>query len=63
MAAKFKPGDIVQLKSGGPSMTVAEESKYDRGEYICIWFKGASKEKGSFVADILKPYEAPKKND
>lgn len=61
MAAKFNPGDIVQLKSGGPAMTVAEENTYEKGEYICIWFKGASKERGSFHGDILKSYEAPKK--
>lgn len=61
MAAKFKPGDIVQLKSGGPAMTVSEEDDYSRSAFYCVWFKGASKERGSFPADILKLYEAPKK--
>jgi uncharacterized protein YodC (DUF2158 family) len=37
MAEEFKPGDVVQLKSGGPTMTVLllEQS----GEDIrCVWF-------------------------
>jgi len=53
--------DIVQLKSGGPAMTVALEN--DRGFYWCEWFKGASKERASFQELTLKNYEAPKKND
>jgi len=61
MAAAFKPGDIVQLKSGGPAMTVVKESEYDAGHYVCTWFKGASKENGRFVEASLKTYEAPGK--
>ncbi len=30
----FKPGTIVQLKSGGPAMTVASA---DKDNVICIW--------------------------
>ena len=61
MSDSIEVGDVVSLKSGGPAMTVAEENTYEKGEYICIWFKGASKERGSFHGDILKSYEAPKK--
>jgi len=56
--AQFKIGDIVQLKSGGPAMTVAKIRDADK-EYRCAWFKGASHESGFFVEDALQPYVAP----
>ena len=34
--AKFKRGDTVKLKSGGPAMTVASAAKGDEVE--CHWF-------------------------
>ena len=62
MAAKFKPGDIVQLKSGGPAMTI---SKLHEGNasfsYTCEWFKGASNERAVFGEDTLQTFVAPKK--
>lgn len=64
MATNFNPGDIVQLKSGGPAMTISEVKKnygVPTGKYDCIWFKGASKEFGNFDGEVLKPYVAPKK--
>ena len=33
---KFKTGDTVQLKSGGPIMTV--DGTTDKGEIYCRWF-------------------------
>ena len=33
---KFKPGDLVRLRSGGPIMTVAT---IDDGEVNCSWFR------------------------
>lgn len=60
MADAFKPGDIVQLKSGGPAMTVSEAN--GRGSYQCEWFKGASNERAYFSEHTLKAYEAPKKS-
>ncbi len=65
MAQKFQPGDIVQLKSGGPAMTIAEVNTDSmtgrfRG-YFCEWFKGASKERAHFSEDTLQPYVPPKK--
>ena len=42
---EFKVGDVVQLKSGGPWMTVEDV----KGENIhCVWF-GWDKEEGSHV--------------
>ena len=65
MAPKFSPGDIVQLKSGGPAMTVSKISNDSlSGEfrgYQCEWFKGASKERAPFEEETLKTYVAPKK--
>lgn len=58
---KFKLGEIVQLKSGGPAMTVSEEPV--SGSYWCEWFKGASKERALFKVHTLTKYEVPKKND
>jgi uncharacterized protein YodC (DUF2158 family) len=33
--ANFEPGDIVQIKSGGPIMTVTQISAKD---VTCLWF-------------------------
>lgn len=42
--AQFNPGDVVQLKSGGPRMTV---DTVEAGPiYKCVWFEG---EKGKQV--------------
>jgi len=59
MASKFKPGDIVQLKSGGSAMTVA--SDLTNGGHYCEWFKGASSERSFFKEETLQEYVAPKK--
>lgn len=65
MAPKFKPGDIVQLKSGGPAMTISEVttdySGNPNGKYRCEWFKGASNERSVFEEETLKLYVAPTK--
>ena len=42
MAGPFKVGDVVQLKSGGPKMTVTEE--LTDGKLRCAWFAGANGE-------------------
>ncbi len=51
----FKVGDIVQLKSGGPKMTVSEI--YKDGTYGCSWFVGTDLKEASFSANALEPYE------
>jgi uncharacterized protein YodC (DUF2158 family) len=58
MGNEFKGGDLVQLKSGGPPMTVQDWSSHQQ-KYMCVWFKGASRESGYFSEDSLKPYVAP----
>jgi len=43
----FQPGDVVQLKSGGPKMTV-ESLDQPKGEAYCSWFEGGKKQ-GSWI--------------
>jgi uncharacterized protein YodC (DUF2158 family) len=40
MAKEFEIGDVVQLKSGGPRMTVtkAEREAAHGGTITCVWF-------------------------
>ena len=42
MAEKFKTGDVVRLKSGGPNMTVTDYNVYGHRSteklYLCRWF-------------------------
>ena len=53
---QFKTGDIVQLKSGGPKMTVKTAKK---GEVTCTWFSGSKQQSGWFDPDTLKKIEEP----
>lgn len=48
----FKEGDIVQLKSGGPKMTVCDLVPGGR-HYSCKWFSGSKLESGHFPIDAL----------
>ncbi|WP_175692748.1 YodC family protein [Burkholderia ambifaria] len=57
MALKFKIGDIVQLKSGGPEMTV-QTLPYERNSrYRCQWFAGKKLESGEFPEESLMPVQ------
>ena len=54
MAAEFKTGDVVQLKSGGPKMTVTGYSSTGgRAEVYCTWFAGAKSDGGFFPVDAV----------
>lgn len=61
---EFKAGDVVQLKSGGPRMTVSMVGDYTRSGgpvngVLCVWFetvKGVQKrEEHVFDAVVLEP--------
>ncbi len=54
MAPKFKAGDQVELKSGGPTMTVDRLST-DSEHVTCNWFTGKKIEEHIFNQDSLKP--------
>ena len=62
---KFKVGDLVTLKSGGPEMTVCKlhedviTRKFD-GTYQCQWFAGKKLDKGNFPEDSLEAVEDKK---
>ena len=48
--ADFKPGDMVRLKSGGPSMTVEEVG--DK-ETICCWFGNGDEYQRRHIANVV----------
>lgn len=58
MTEHFKPGDVVQLKSGGPDMTITRQNAFMgqiiEGEWCCQWFVSASLHSGVFKANALK---------
>lgn len=56
MVDTFTVGDVVQLKSGGVSMTV---EKVDGDEISCVWFEGKKVQKSTFASGALKKYEPP----
>ncbi len=58
MAEKYKIGDIVQLKSGGPKMTV--KGDHSDGEIHCQWFSGSKLSDGWFPAESVQKVEEPK---
>lgn len=58
MAEKFNKGDIVSLKSGGPKMTIVQESDIgDHKEVKCKWFSGNKLQDGWFCLEALVKIE------
>jgi uncharacterized protein YodC (DUF2158 family) len=57
----FQLGQTVQLKSGGPRMTVTELSSGPQGRTIvsCIWFDGQKQMHGNFSEEALKDSPDP----
>jgi len=63
--SKYKAGDVVQLKAGGPKMVVSENLKPSsfgsefedngREKYRCQWFAGKKLEQGVFPVESLVP--------
>jgi uncharacterized protein YodC (DUF2158 family) len=54
MNETFKIGDTVELKSGGPKMTVAGPAFYGNA-LVCQWFDGTKLSSGEFPPSSLKP--------
>jgi uncharacterized protein YodC (DUF2158 family) len=57
---KFKIGDEVQHKSGGPKMVVKGYEPKDGEEVLCEWFDKNTPHEKAFHQDTLKKYEAPR---
>ncbi len=59
MADEFKPGDLVQLKSGGAVMTV-DEIRPEGGKptVYCVWQEGNRKFSDDFPAHTLIHWKA-----
>jgi uncharacterized protein YodC (DUF2158 family) len=57
MSEEFKAGDVVELKSGGPRMTVSQTGEHAMsGRFMiwCDWFDGKKKVSDSFPPETLK---------
>lgn len=61
-AEAIQPGTIVQLKSGGPKMTVKGQDT-PTADVWCLWFAGKRLETGCFGVDTLTPINTPKKKE
>ncbi len=61
MASTYNVGDLVQLKSGGPTMVVSSvNEERDGSSAHCQWFAGKKREGGFFNTAILIPVEEKK---
>jgi uncharacterized protein YodC (DUF2158 family) len=57
MADELKVGDVVQLKSGGPKMTIEGIDAYGLENYkqaICVWFEKSKRETHVFELTSLQ---------
>ena len=58
MDHEFNAGDVVQLKSGGPKMTIDTIGKFGMGsthdQAKCVWFEGTKRMEGLFELLMLK---------
>jgi uncharacterized protein YodC (DUF2158 family) len=60
MADDLKVSDVVQLKSGGPVMTVEEIGDYSpmgvagHDQAKCVWFEGSKRKTGVFEFSTLE---------
>ncbi|MFQ6540037.1 MULTISPECIES: YodC family protein [Aphanothece] len=52
---ELKPGDVVELRSGGPKMTIVGEGTY--GGFVCQWFIGNKIQQAEFMLVALKRAE------
>ena len=58
--AKFKEGEIVKLKSGGPKMTVQD---FFDDSCRCQWFTGSELGEGIFIQESLIKVEDDQSKD
>jgi uncharacterized protein YodC (DUF2158 family) len=58
----FKTGEIVQLKSGGPKITVKDAVTFS-DEIHCQWFAGGKLNDGYFPKESLIKVDEDEKNE
>lgn len=51
----FKKGDVVELKSGSPKMTIKDIE--EGTECFCVWFIDGKPEYSTFDSELLKKVE------
>lgn len=51
---ELKLGDVVELKAGGPSMTIYEMNSNEVG---CKWFDGNELKHGAFIKQELELFD------
>lgn len=62
--SNFQVGDIVEIKSGGPTMTVEKVGRFSRSMndsydgVSCVWFDGSKMVRENFAAEALDKVEA-----
>lgn len=63
MEEDFSPGDVVELKSGGPKMTIENVGKYGMGathdSANCVWFERMKRMEGVFELHMLRKVKDP----
>lgn len=61
MPNPFVPGDVVQLRSGGPQMTISSALEaYDGAPcHLCTWFEKGEIKQRAFPPAVLERYEPP----
>lgn len=61
MAKMLKIGDTVQLKSGGPTMTIEWIGAGNGGKMVatCVWFNVAKYDSHTFDIDLLASVAVP----
>jgi len=57
--SEFKKGDVVQLKSGGPKMTIGYLLTDDTNRVKCTWFDGKTVKEETFYTEQLKTPTPP----
>jgi uncharacterized protein YodC (DUF2158 family) len=59
MERSFRPGDLVQLVSGGPIMTVEGYQDGGTNDRVmkCVWFVNREAKRGTFAEPLLKRYD------
>jgi uncharacterized protein YodC (DUF2158 family) len=59
---QFRPGDLVRLRSGGPSMTIESvgiSSFTEEPTVFCVWFDGKMKQRDNFAAEAVEATPKP----